>query len=56
TIIGSVAGALLWLIVAELYTLIPGGLRSGSGGLGLSVGIAVMVCIYGVARRSPTQG
>ncbi|MBW4516789.1 MAG: CHAT domain-containing protein [Timaviella obliquedivisa GSE-PSE-MK23-08B] len=56
-IIGSLAGALLWLMIAELYmTLIPGGLRSGSGGLGLSVGVAIIGCIYGVARRSQAKG
>jgi len=56
TIIGSLACALLWLILAELYTLIPGGLRSSSGGLGLSVGIAIIVCIYGAAKQSQAKG
>lgn len=57
SIIGFLAGALLWLTLAKLYmALIPGGLRSGSVGLGLSVGIVVVGCIYWVARRSQGKG
>ena len=56
-IIGFLAGALLWLIIAELYNAVThGGLRRGSGGLGLIVGIAIIGCIYGVAKRSLVKG